>query len=181
MPFRSSLSVIDANERSLQTLQSGSSYCIGTVRKREDMQTSDLLLANICEIRKLTAGDFAFVRRKNGQWTYSKVVEISATNDNCKEQYIKFVLDHHRHTKTIPVHWWVKLIRLVKQPDIACEPTKRRVTWDKSLQEEAHCTENVRCTKLHHRVTMDATYQRLFLNALATIEHRPRHVASKAV
>lgn len=67
MPFRSSLSVIDANERSLQTLQSGSSYCIGTVGKQEDMQTSDLLLANICEIRKLTAGDFAFVRRK--KWT----------------------------------------------------------------------------------------------------------------
>jgi len=58
------------------------------------------------KISELQIGDHAFIRRSNGQWTYSIVLDVSKDS-------ISFSVDDFGNGKTITKHRWLSSIRLV--------------------------------------------------------------------
>ncbi len=61
---------------------------------------------SIAEISELQIGDHAFIRRSNGEWTYSIVLEVGKDS-------ISFSVDDFGNGKTITKHRWLSSIRLV--------------------------------------------------------------------
>lgn len=61
---------------------------------------------SIAEISELQIGDYAFIRRSNGEWTYSIVLDVGKDS-------ISFSVDDFGNGKTITKHRWLSSIRLV--------------------------------------------------------------------
>lgn len=61
---------------------------------------------SIAEISELQIGDHAFIKRSNGEWTYSIVLEVGKDS-------ISFSVDDFGNGKTITKHRWLSSIRLV--------------------------------------------------------------------
>jgi hypothetical protein len=109
---------------------------VGDTGRRHHMQPFTKIDDKLHAIQQLAINDFAFVRRSDGKWNYSIVVDIvSVANDESGEnqqQYIKFLVDSTEgQTKTIPMHKWVKFIRIVKKP-------QRRVSWNDECLKTYH-------------------------------------------
>jgi hypothetical protein len=103
-------------------------YSLGDYGNAEDMTRF-----NATDARLLSVGDFAFVRRSNGGYSHSVIVEAPKAF-TCKEPFIKFKLDSKGFTKTIPMTSWAANIQLLKTPESTkTEPIKthlsRRVSW----------------------------------------------------
>ena len=67
-------------------------------------------LPSIEKISKLQVADRAFIKRSNGEWTFSTVLDV--TNDS-----ITFSVDNFGNGKTITRHRWTSSIRLLKRED----------------------------------------------------------------
>ena len=138
--------------------QTDCTYMLGDAGKIEDMRTFKGQNTNLYAIVQLTRNDFAFVRRSNGQWQYSKVLETSA--QGCKDRFIKFQVDQGR-TKTIQAHKWLEFIRLLKHTERPINTKRSTVSLNSSFT--ASCSsslqtvDDVSVVKLKGRVTVDGT------------------------
>jgi hypothetical protein len=164
-------------------------YSLGDYGNAEDMTRF-----NATDARLLSVGDFAFVRRSNGGYSYSVIVEAPKAFTS-KEPFIKFKLDSKGFTKTIPMTSWAANIQLLKTPESiqTTEPIKthssRRVSWAGSIRQNrskdaigkdkpvAHTTTGgLGRRKSKRRVSCAGNLQHsqktnFFLSALASINH----------
>ena len=108
-------------------------YSLSDIGKEEHMRTFKGRNTKFYAIGQLRRNDFAFVRRSNGQWQYSMVVETYAVDS--EERYIKFLIDTSGLTKTVPSYKWSEFIRLLSNTRAIERPAMRRVTWTDSLEE----------------------------------------------
>jgi len=67
-------------------------------------------IPSIRDISQLKVSDHAFIKRSNGIWTYSTVIEVQRDS-------ITFALDNFGNGKTITKHRWISSIRLVKSDE----------------------------------------------------------------
>jgi hypothetical protein len=86
--------------------QQPKTYSLGDFGNAEDMTE-----LNVTEAKLLSVGDFAFVRRSDGRYSYSVIVEAPKASTG-KEPFIKFRLDQKGFTKTIPMTFWAANIKL---------------------------------------------------------------------
>jgi hypothetical protein len=156
-------------------------YSVGDIGKSEDLSIFSAL-----EVKMLRVGDFAFVRRSNGVWQYSVVID-TPTIYACQEPCIKFRLDPKGFTKNIPMTLWAGYIRLLKEPrpPLSKKTSLRRVLWadsfncEKEPQEDENPkvsgVDNAPRERRRRRLSCDGNFQHsqrttLFLSALASID-----------
>ncbi|KAL7466407.1 hypothetical protein ACHAXS_006706 [Conticribra weissflogii] len=98
-------------------------YSLGMAsRKLSDMVVEDDEVAAFELVSSLRTLDFAFVKRSNGQWTYSILAYRSVkTIKNVHDENMTFVLDNTKKTKTISKHKWASCIRLPAAGDTLLE------------------------------------------------------------
>ncbi|KAL7479272.1 hypothetical protein ACHAW6_005013 [Cyclotella cf. meneghiniana] len=191
MTYKSNINTMD-NSVQDTTSQSHSIFCysMGDFGKKHQFM-SFRGVDRISDIAQLTDKDFALVKRSNGEWQLSIVVETSKT-DVLEDMYIKFLLDDKGHTKTVPFHQWTKLIRLVRRPQdfstrtssqdltdqIKNQAYKRSVSWAGFSDNDCHvgisfveAAQPIRYDLKDKRRVSLQSHQRAFLSALASIDH----------
>lgn len=109
--------------------QEPKTYSLGDFGNAEDMTE-----LNVTEAKLLSVGDFAFVRRSDGRYSYSVIVEAPKASTG-KEPFIKFRLDQKGFTKTIPMTFWAANIKLLKTPEHIKARSSRRVSWSDSIRQ----------------------------------------------
>eukprot|EP00984_Skeletonema_dohrnii_P019430 scaffold9282_cov76-Skeletonema_dohrnii-CCMP3373.AAC.1 len=82
-------------------------YSADNVEPAEEMSDE---APTIAQISQLQISDHAFIKRSNGDWTYSTVLDI-------EKDSITFSVDDFGNGKTITKHRWLSSIRLVKSAE----------------------------------------------------------------
>eukprot|EP00985_Skeletonema_marinoi_P016178 scaffold8634_cov140-Skeletonema_marinoi.AAC.1 len=82
-------------------------YAADIVEPAEEMSGE---APTIKQISQLQISDHAFIKRSNGDWTYSTVLDVRRDN-------ITFTVDDFGNGKTITKHRWLSSIRLVKSAE----------------------------------------------------------------
>eukprot|EP00984_Skeletonema_dohrnii_P009253 scaffold3529_cov101-Skeletonema_dohrnii-CCMP3373.AAC.3 len=88
-------------------------YTADIVEPAEEMSSEE---PTIEKISQLQISDHAFIKRSNGNWTYSTVLDVRRDN-------ITFTVDDFGNGKTITKHRWLSSIRLVKSAEEDAEST----------------------------------------------------------
>lgn len=91
-------------------------YSLGDAGDEQHMRKFARVDEKLLAIGQLVDKNFAFVKRSNGAWQYSIVMEVGDPNTG-SEPHIKFLLNLAGHTKQIPMKKWISHIQLVKYPE----------------------------------------------------------------
>ena len=106
-------------------------YSLGDYGTEGQMSTFNAL-----DIKILSVGDFAFVKRSNQKWQYSMVIE--ASDGASTEPYIRFKLNFQGFTKKVPITLWATYIRLLSKNECTVKSSTRKVSLAGDTEREKH-------------------------------------------